>query len=169
MRPVAFAKLGVVCVVALLASSCTLEFPLAPNEQLRLTVFEQGHAVKDRRLSSADGVRIATDRWLAANPTGWSYAFATRQPRLYIRGNNFYINVSEDEVAVKYCRGIFNCHFWVKKDQRLFRQITDELNRASTNATGAVRTESTRSAPTSPFHDRKITAKEIPALRQWSG
>lgn len=96
---------------------------------MRLTVFQQGRAVANRRMGATDSVRAAVDRWLAANPDGWSYAFATRDPRLYMRGSNFYINVSETEVAVKYCRGIFNCHFWVKKDDRLFLEMTTELRR----------------------------------------
>lgn len=111
----------------MLITGCTLNFPLPSNEPMRLAIFEKGHVVGQRRLGATDSVRVAMNRWLAANPDGWSYAFATRDPRIYMRGKNFYINVSETEVAVKYCRGIFNCHFWVKKDNRLFVEVESAL------------------------------------------
>lgn len=110
-------------------AGCTLNFRLPPSEPVRLTVFQNGHAEQDRSLAAADSVRVAANRWLAANPDGWSYAFETRDPRLYLRGKNFYMNVSEKEVAVKYCRGFFNCHFWVKKDDRLFIKMSADLER----------------------------------------
>ncbi len=110
-------------------AGCTLNFRLPPSEPIRLTVFQSGHEREDRSLAAADPVRAIANRWLAANPDGWSYAFATRDPRLYMRGKNFYMNVSETEVSVKYCRGMFSCHFWVKKDDRLFVEMSTELKR----------------------------------------
>ena len=110
-------------------AGCTLHFQVPTSEPVRLTFFHDGHAGEDRSPAEADSVRVAANRWLASNPDGWSYAFETRKPRLYMRGKSFYMNVSETEVAVKYCRGFFNCHFWVKKDDRLFIEMLTELNR----------------------------------------
>jgi hypothetical protein len=125
------AKISVLALASLFIAGCTLNFPLPSDEPLRLAIFQKGRVVSQRRLGATDLARLEVNRWLAANPDGWSYAFATRDPRIYMRGKNFYINVSETEVAVKYCRGIFNCHFWVKKDNRLFVDIETALGRHS--------------------------------------
>ena len=122
-------KTAGIILFALSVAGCTLNFRVPVSEPVRLTVFQNGKAGADQSPAAADAVRAAANRWLAANPEGWSYAFETRDPRIYVRGKNFYMNVSETEVAVKYCRGFFNCHFWVKQDKRLFIEMKTALDR----------------------------------------
>lgn len=137
MHNTPWTKVAVTALFSMSVTACTLDFPLPEEEPIRLAIFQQGRVIGQRRLDSTDSVRLAVNHWLATNPDGWSYAFATRDPRIYMRGKNFYINVSESEVAVKYCRGIFNCHFWVKKDNRLFLEVLTKLAPATTMAPAA--------------------------------
>lgn len=103
---------------------CTLDYALPANETMRLSVYKSGQPVYERKLGTDDGpLRQAINRWLAANPLGWEYAFITREPHIYLTGKNFSVNILETEVSVKYFRGFFNCHFWVKKNNTLFLEV----------------------------------------------
>lgn len=123
------ARISVPVLFSTLITACSFGFSLPADEPLSLTVFRQGHLIEQQRIGQNDPVRVAVNRWLAANPSGWSYGFRTRDPRLYLSGRTFHINVSENEVAVKYCHGFFSCHFWVKSDNRLFAEVQSKLGR----------------------------------------
>lgn len=93
------------------------------NETLRLSVHETGQPVFARTLEENDPARQAINRWIAANPDGWEYGFITRPPQLYLEGKDFSINITNNEVLLKYCRASYNCHCWKKKNSALFSEL----------------------------------------------
>lgn len=110
--------------LSIFIAGCTLDYALPANEKMRLSVYKSGQPVYERELGMENGpVRQAINRWLAANPLGWEYTFLTREPHIYLTGKNFSVNILETEVSVKYCRGFFNCHFWVKKNNTLYLEV----------------------------------------------
>lgn len=111
--------------LSVLVTGCNLDFKLPVNEKMRLSVYEGKQPVLERELENSDPTVQAIDRWLAANPQGWDYAFITRDPHIYLAGKNFSVNIAQSEVSVKYCRASYNCHFWIKKDSELFLQLKE--------------------------------------------
>lgn len=122
-----FVKCGSVCVLLASLSACTLDFFLPTGEPTRLAIYKDGRLVDEKLLGAADPTRLAVTRWLAANRDGWNYAFVTRPQRFNLKGKDFFVNVAEAEVSVKYCRGFFNCHLWVKNDSGLFLEVERTL------------------------------------------
>ncbi len=104
-------------------TGCTFHFSVPPGEPLHLDVFNSRDLVLERQVEMNDPVRAAISSWLAANSNGWSYAFRTPDQRIFLAGNNFHINVRENDVSVKYCKGFYNCHLWVKQDNTLFATL----------------------------------------------
>ncbi len=114
-------------ILSMCITGCTLKFSLPVDQPTHLLIYKSENIVEERPLD-VDPVRLTVGRWLAANPDDWTYAFISRTPRIYLKGRSFYINVSETEVSVKYCRSFFNCHFWIKKDKSLFLEVEKILN-----------------------------------------
>ena len=117
------AKIFLITTVAVLIAGCDMEFSALPNEPILLAVNRSGVSVYERQLDAADPVRLAINRWFAENPYGWEYAYRHRSPHILLTGNNFSVNILEDEVTVKYCHGPLRCHLWVKENKDLFPEI----------------------------------------------
>lgn len=113
----------ILCVPVFLISGCTLDFSLPSNEKMHLSVYQAGRPAIDQDVTAADPAVQAVQRWLAANPEGWDYAYTTRAPGIYLKGENFSVNILKNEVSVKYCRAFYNCHFWVKAKDDLFGEV----------------------------------------------
>lgn len=121
-------RLFLILLLSMLVAGCTLDFALPVNEPIRLSVYKSGHPIYEREIDTNDPARQTIQKWLATNPDGWEYAFMTRAPQIYVAGKDFSINISKNEVSVKYCRSFFNCHFWVKKSDALYVEMQKNIS-----------------------------------------
>ena len=113
---------GLLCLgVALTA--CTLDFSVPAQAVTELSVYQSDPQIFKLVVPADDPVVVTVNAWVAAHSDGWRYAFITRPSRIYLSGKNFSVNIQEHEVSVKYCRGMFNCHFYVKANEDLFPLI----------------------------------------------
>lgn len=117
------AKIILIFFLSVFIAGCTLDFSLPTNETPHLTVYKLGVPTYERQLRVNDPVERTINHWFTADPENWHYAFITREPRIYVAGKRFSVNISETEVSVKYCRGRFDCNYWVKEDRKLFLEI----------------------------------------------
>jgi hypothetical protein len=101
-------------------TACRLDFSVPAKAAIDLSIYQSDQKVGQVALPPGDPIGTAINDWIAAHPDGWSYAFITRPSRVYLHGSNFSVNIQEHEVSVKYCRGRFNCHFFVKANEDLF-------------------------------------------------
>lgn len=121
----AHTKLLLMLLLPVLVAGCRLDFTPPVNEKIRLSVYEGKRSVHERELENSDLLVQAMRRWFAANPEGWEYAFITRDPQTYLAGQDFSINILQNEVSVKYCRASYSCHFWIKKNSTLFPEMNN--------------------------------------------
>lgn len=116
-------KLVFILMLSILIAGCKLDFRLPANETMHLVIYTPGHAIMEKDVKATDLLPQVINRWLAANSTDWEYGFITRSPHIYLKGQNFSVNILENEVTVKYCRAFYNCHYWVKKSNGLFDEV----------------------------------------------
>ncbi len=109
--------------ICAVVTGCKVEFSLPQKDAMRLTVHTTGQPIYVRDLSESDPARLAVNRWLASHPEGWEYGFITRDPQIYLAGKDFSVNITTNEVLLKYCRAAYSCHYWVKQDGVLFREL----------------------------------------------
>jgi len=117
------ARLMLALLASVFLAGCKVGFSLPPDGLLQLSIHETGQPVYARPLKENDPARLAIGRWLASNPDGWEYGFITRPPQVYLEGKGFSINITKDEVLLKYCRASYNCHYWIKKNSALFSEL----------------------------------------------
>jgi hypothetical protein len=116
-------KLFIILFLPIFIGGCKLDFSLPENEVMYVSDNRPGQTAEERQASTTDSLGQTVNCWLAENPEGWRYAFMTREPHIYLRGQHFSINILKDEVSVKYCRGFYNCHFWVKRNNDLLVDV----------------------------------------------
>jgi hypothetical protein len=112
----------VLCVVTVL-TACKLDFSIPIHSTIELSVQQSNQEVLRGSFHGDDPVILMINDWIVAHSDGWRYAFITRPSNIYVAGEKFSVNIQEHEVSVKYCRGLFNCQFFVKNNEDLYPLI----------------------------------------------
>ena len=95
---------------------------------MQLSVYQSNQLIFESAVDLTDPAVIAINDWLSSHSEGWTIGLMTRVPEIYLKGKEFYINVSKNDVSVKYCRNTkFNCNLWIKKDAELFVELQNKI------------------------------------------
>ena len=105
---------------------------------MRLSVYQSNQLIFERAADLTDPAVITINDWLRGHSRGWTLGLMTRAPEIYLKGNEFYINVSKNDVSVKYCiKTNLNCNLWIKKDTELFVELQKKIPLQPTNGMDA--------------------------------
>lgn len=122
-KAVSIVRWGALLCVGSALTACQLDFSLPTQATAELSVYQSGQQIFKSAIRGDDPLANVVNGWIATHSDGWEYAFITRPSMIYLRGKNFSVNIREHEVSVKYCRGTFNCHFFVKANEELFSLV----------------------------------------------
>ena len=123
------AKLSLLVVFSIVLSGCTLHFSMPAESPMHLSVYQSNQLIFESAVDLTDPTVIAINDWLSGHSRGWTLGLMTRAPEIYLKGKEFYINVSKRDVSVKYCiKTKYNCNLWIKKDAELFVELQKKLH-----------------------------------------
>ena len=86
--------------LSLTACAREFEFSLPDDEDLQLKEYVNGQVEGECLIAVGSKTHGSLNSWLASNTSEWHYSDATYAPGILVQGNNFSINVQDDNVII---------------------------------------------------------------------
>lgn len=128
---VSYSKRILLGILATFLTACNIDFQIPTNQETHITFPQGGQAATEQRIERSKQLITAVNRWLSTHQTSWKIGLITRPHGIYFEGDNFYLNVLNNEVSIKYCKRRHQCQLYIKKDNDVYYQLQDILNSTS--------------------------------------
>jgi hypothetical protein len=130
-KVICYSKRILLGILATTLTACNIDFQIPVNQETHITFSQGGQAITEQRTETSKQLITTVNKWLSSHKNNWEIGLITRPHGFYFKGENFYVNVLNDEVSVKYCKRRHQCQLYIRKDNGLYYQLQNILSPVS--------------------------------------